>query len=296
MRRLEISRSGLPVTRLRTEEIAELGASLAEYDAELLSKTGCTLRDIACRAAGVDDEEALGTAIADAVAAVPMSSGLGVLEGFAEGVRDIAAHIGFESYVTEATDVAGLAEAARRRADVIMVADDDDFVAINLRTGCVVDNAEATGRGYAAALNAMAGGLEGRGVLVIGCGRVGSAAAATLLELGAEVCVYDIDPYRSKELCAELGRSLGKEVRAEQELDRALAAHECIMDASPAADIIDAEHVSSSSIICAPGVPHGLTPRALKEIAGRFLHDPLQIGVATMVIESFLDRESRNDR
>jgi pyrrolysine biosynthesis protein PylD len=130
---------------------------------------------------------------------------------------------------------------------------------------------------------------------VIGCGRVGRSAAATLLELGAEVCAYDIDPVRSRDLCADLGSSLDRQIRAGAELDRALAEHEYILDASPAADVIDAHHVSSDTVICAPGVPHGLAPGALKKIAGRFLHDPLQIGVATMVIESFFGRGSRND-
>ncbi len=34
------------------------------------------------------------------------------------------------------------------------------------------------------------------------------------------------------------------------------------------------------------GMPTGLNAGALKKLSGRYLHDPLQIGVATMIVEA----------
>jgi hypothetical protein len=42
------------VTRLETSDLAGLGQTLDDYDNELRVKTGRTLRQIACRAAGVE--------------------------------------------------------------------------------------------------------------------------------------------------------------------------------------------------------------------------------------------------
>jgi pyrrolysine biosynthesis protein PylD len=55
-----------------------------------------------------------------------------------------------------------------------------------------------------------------------------------------------------------------------------------IVDATPAAEIIDAEFISPQTFLTAPGMPLGLDRDALKKISDRLLHDPLQIGVATM--------------
>ena len=41
------------MTRLKTLDIAGISAGLDRYDAELLIKTGCTLRGLACQASGV---------------------------------------------------------------------------------------------------------------------------------------------------------------------------------------------------------------------------------------------------
>jgi pyrrolysine biosynthesis protein PylD len=69
-------------------------------------------------------------------------------------------------------------------------------------------------------------------------------------------------------------------------LSTALLRHRCIIDASPATDIIDERHINQDTYISAPGMPSGLSPEALSKISDRFLHDPLQIGVATMIVEA----------
>jgi pyrrolysine biosynthesis protein PylD len=47
--------------------------------------------------------------------------------------------------------------------------------------------------------------------------------------------------------------------------------------------MIKAHHITSETYVSAPGVPLGLDKDARGKISDRLLHDPLQIGVATMV-------------
>jgi len=133
------------VTRFKTLDIAGISAELDRYDTELLNKTGCTLRGIACHASGVEEKTILDIIASAKVSVIPMTFGQGVIEGFAETVQRITSHIGFNVFVTRHTDVAGLAEAFEKKADLIMLSDDDLFAAINIKSRCVVNNTHATG-------------------------------------------------------------------------------------------------------------------------------------------------------
>jgi 3-methylornithyl-N6-L-lysine dehydrogenase len=266
------------VTRLKSEDIRFMKEDLARYDADLLKKTGLSLRQIACRAAGMDEAEArrvLGSVIAGVV---PVTSGEGIIEGFCEAVADIVGHMGAASFVTGAPDVGGLAEAVRRGADVVFLADDNRFIALGLSSRNVADNSEATARGYVAALDCLAGGIKKRSVLVLGAGEVGRNAVAALLELGARSAVYDPDPGKTRALKSRSG------LKVEKDLEAALEKYRLIVDASPAAGIIKERYIKPDTAIAAPGVPLGLCPGALVSIGDRLIHDPLQIGVATMLI------------
>jgi len=273
------------MTRLKKHYIVQIAPTLEKYDEELREKTGCTLRQIAAYALDFREPVDQGLVKSMLVAVIPLTCGQGVIDSFAYTVKEIVRHIGFNAFVTNKPDVEGLCEAFERKASVIMVADDNRFVAINLISYRVVDNAVATGRGYAAGLNQMASGLKGQKVLVIGCGRVGCAAAGSLIRLGAEVSVYDIDQRRCNDLMLEMKRSFDLEINVEEELGEALVKHRRLIDASTAANIIGEEQVFKDTFIAAPGIPHGLTSEALKKISDRLLHDPLQIGVATMAID-----------
>ena len=149
-----------------------------------------------------------------------------------------------------------------------------------------MDNTHATGKGYAAGLNLMTGGVKDKRVLVIGCGPVGWSAAVDLVRLGSELSVYDIKPGRCQGLAREIKDLLDANFSIENELNSALLRHRCIIDASPGADIIDENHIARDTYISAPGIPSGLSTNARAKISDRFLHDPLQIGVATMIVEA----------
>jgi pyrrolysine biosynthesis protein PylD len=275
------------MTRLTADDIADIRLQLVQYDRHLETVTGSNLLGIAAAAANlgkVDHFQRLAAQIH--IAVVPIRSGLGTISGFAETVGAVCAHLGFSAEVTGHADVAGLAEAVDRGADVIMAADDERFVAFCPRQGKTVDNSRATARGFVSGLELMAGGLGGKSVLVLGCGPVGTFAVEALLARKAKVCVLDREPQKARDLARRVRHKFNATVRVAADPERALGAHPLIVEATDAAGVIRARHVGDATRVAAPGMPCGLSPRAREKLAGRFLHDPLQIGVATMACEA----------
>lgn len=261
--------------------MATTASDLKAYDVHLRRKIGTDLIGIGCGAANVDQIVFARIAMSTSVAIVPVTMGEGIIEGFSEAIRRIMAHIGFPALVTSKPDVAGIAEAYERQCGLILLSDDQDFIALNTLTRKVVSNSKATGIGYAWGLNIMAGGIRDKRVLVIGCGPVGCSAAEKLIELGAHVYVHDLDRVKAHRFAVEM-KSRSKILDVEDDLDAALRRFRLILEATPAASIIHADMIDSNTCISAPGVPIGLSPEALTKVSGRILHDFLEIGVATM--------------
>jgi pyrrolysine biosynthesis protein PylD len=274
------------VTRLATDDVESISAELANYDSELTAKTGYSLRGVACLATGVQEEEIKDSLKTVLIGVIPITAGKGAITGFCEAVAAINAHMGCKSFITQAPDVAGLTEAFEKKADIIMLADDHQFIALHTASGRMVENAVATGKGFVAGLALMAGDLIKKNVLVIGCGPVGRSATAELVAMRACVSVYDVDSTRSTDLTETTKQSSNVTIQIIKNLDQALKNHKFIIDASPATDIIKARHIREDTYISAPGVPEGLDKGALLKIGTRLLHDPLQLGVATMVISA----------
>ena len=204
-----------------------------------------------------------------------------MIEGFAESVRAILHHLGAQIVRPQGADIAGIAEAVEKGATVVLCSDDDRFVAINLPLLRVIDNTEATTKGYVTALELMAGGLSGRQVLVIGAaGQLGWKAVDLLETKGAEVAAFDLNQSKLKELTKE------RKTKVERDLGEALRRHSIFFDASPASDIIRSEHIQTQTLIAAPGIPLGCTMEACGLVKDRLIHDPLQIGVATMLAQA----------
>jgi pyrrolysine biosynthesis protein PylD len=181
-------------------------------------------------------------------------------------------------------DASGIAEAVEKKADILMFADDNRFVALNMQHRKLVDNADATGRGFVAGLRRMAGSLDNKKVLVLGCGQVGQCAVKALVKTGCHISVYDIEPKAYDRLSREFKNKPENEIQFFYNLDLALHQHALMVDASPAGSFIPVRHIKPHTIISAPGMPLGLDKSALAAIGDRLLHDPLQIGVATMVV------------
>ena len=276
------------MTRLQTSDIAKITSQLQTYDEDLVSKTGHTLRQIACHAVGLNEKEAGRITATLSVGVVPIEWGQGVIEGFCDATAGILRYLGFRVFVTKKPDILGLAEACAANADVVFCSDDNDFVAIAIRAHQYVHNAEATGRGFAAGLDLMIGGLGDRKVLVLGCGPVGRSAVLTLLNHGAVVSIYDTNTDICREFVDSLSGRDSPRIQIASEFNTALAGHPLVMDATPAAGIIRAKDISSQTYIAAPGVPLGLSGHALEKVSDRILHDPLQLGVATMAMAAVM--------
>jgi len=277
------------MTRLREEDLKFIGQDLNSYDADLVKKTGLNLKGIALRAAGISEGQMNAALSAHTVAAIPITSGQGRIGGFAETVGEILAHLGASLIQTSAADVAGMAEAIEKGAEIIFLADDHRFIAVNLPLKRVVDNGEVTARGYGTALELLAGTLRGKGVLVIGAaGNVGWHAVRFLIAGGAKVSAYDLDQDRLNALAS------GVRVEVVRDLDKSLREHAIYFDASPAADIIPARYVGTETIISAPGIPLGVSQEAYEIVKERIIHDPLQIGVAAMLANAISVQEENN--
>lgn len=274
------------MTRLKPGDIKDIPGRLAEYDGELLERTGRNLRGIACHALEVSEEDFLLLSKNVSIGVVPIRSGQGVIEGFSHTVKDIVKHIGFNAFVTDDTDVGGIAGAMERGAEVVMMADDSRFVALNVKQGRVVDNTEATAIGFVAGLDLMVGGLKEQTVLIIGSGPVGRNAAPAALHRGAGVSVFDIENQRSRRLAREVEELTGKSVHIERSFEDALRNHFFLVEATNSAGVIAEAFITPGTYIAAPGMPLGLTPAAVKTISSRLLHDPLQLGVAVMAIDA----------
>jgi pyrrolysine biosynthesis protein PylD len=254
---------------------------LEKYDEELRKKTGRNLLEIAEDAAGTD-AVIRGIMKKSEAAVVPITSGRGVIEGFSEAVAAILNHIGIKANLTQGVNVVGIAEAYERDVDLVFSADDSKFVAINMRTRHVVDNAASTAKAYVAALDRMAKGLHGRHVLVIGVGEVGSAAISNLILRRAKPIAVDIDKRKIK----SLSRGFGRKVLVFDRLTEAIQQTNLIINTAPQRNLIKVDMIKENTLISAPAIPIGLTQAALRKVGGNLVHDPLQLGVAAMGVEA----------
>ena len=181
------------MTRLTENDIAGIEAEWATYERRLEELTGDDLLTLAARTLGIDPETARSGVRELRVGAIPISSGEGLIGGFADSLASIAGHLGFEADVLPA-DVPGFQLAKSGGFDLFIWADDDTYLAENILTGTVGENGRATGRGFATALIRMAARkrLDKR-ALVLGAGPVGCAGAETLALAGYEVFLCDLD-------------------------------------------------------------------------------------------------------
>ncbi len=265
------------MTRLTRNDVEGIERELCGYDAGLARKTGLNLRQIAAAAAGITEQELIAAVQPCLAAVVPITAGDGVIDYFAQSVLSILLRLGCRAFITGQTDVAGIAGGVAAGAGLLFMADDRCFVAIKLRSGVVIDNGEATGRGYVAALDGMAGGLTGETVLVLGAGPVGCGAITMLQKIGSRPVVYDIDAGKARQVGERTGALVAGDLR------EALARYRFLVEATPQPSFIDLDDLHPDALVAAPGVPLGLTPDTRAFMEDRVVWDPIQIGVAAML-------------
>ncbi len=263
------------MTRLTEDWIRDIPEKLADYDKELKRKTGYDLSVLGAVAGGIDGRILHRAAGRTRIAVIPITTGLGVIGSFSEAVAAIAEQMGFVASVTAASDVAGIFEAVQAGTEILMFADDQRFIALNLKKNRMTENTKATARGYATALEGAAGGLSNRRVAVLGCGRVGTEAMLFLRKRGAIPVAYGRDAERVSALRAE-GWDTFQEIEELRQFD-------LVFDANPRGGWLSKEMLHPETWIAAPGVPLSLDDEARTLFQPRLIHDYLPIGVAAMI-------------
>lgn len=264
------------MTRLTSYMIKDVPFSSSERDADLVRTLGMTLKGLAYEAVGIDPRQLSMEEFT--AAAVPVTSGMGATEGFSNSVCAIVEHLGMSAFVTDRTDVAGFSDAISAGADVVFMADDEEFIAFNTRSRTFSNNIRSTALGYFTALRVAAGGLKGKEVLLIGAGRVGTYAAELLHRAQAEVTVVDINRSRAEAL-----RNVHENFVVRDDLEAAVMESSLIFNASPAR--IPGKWIREKAIISSPGMPFSFDEEGQRR-AGALIHDPLQIGVSVMAVWS----------
>jgi 3-methylornithyl-N6-L-lysine dehydrogenase len=270
------------MTRLITEWIKDLENTAFGWNEQLISMTGCGYNKLAASVSGLSEEQQAEAFSEYKVAVVPITSGLGEIESFPQSVAAITSAMGFNSFVTSATDVDGIWEAKRLGADVLFMADDNRYIALNMRNGRIGDNNEATGKGYAQLLlefaEAECAGRrlpESGNTAVLGFGIIGRTMTAYLMEKGIVPAVYDKDPGRREDVL-----SMGAEW-----IDDAaeLRKYSYILDGTSEGGWLSSEMLADDVLIAAPGIPFSLDDKSSRKLEGRYLHDMLEIGTAVMM-------------
>jgi 3-methylornithyl-N6-L-lysine dehydrogenase len=276
------------MTRLTRADLRNLEGSLAAYEHYLKDTTGLNLIELALEAAGLSTAADARRGVAGLhFGVIPASGGPCFIGGFAQSVAAILNHLGCRSFVTEATDVDGLSEAVAHRPTGLFMSNAHDFLAIDPSGDTIIHNTSATAQGYVAGLAHMAGGLADRKVLLLGCGRLGTAAARALLARGARLLLVDRIPERRSALMAHLHTGFDRSTGTAIESVETTTDADLIFDATNTGDHIDVARISRHTLVAAPGMPCGVTAAARRMLGNRLLHDPIQIGVATMAAKIF---------
>jgi pyrrolysine biosynthesis protein PylD len=266
------------MSRLVKNDIRFIKDDIDVYDDCFKNQTGYFMDGVARKVANLSKISGIYR-----TAVVSVTSGLGIISGFAEAVCAILKHCSIDAFVTEACDVDGIYEAISNRADIIFMADDSRFVAFGVSTCSIAENGECTGAGFAEALVCAMRDCREK-VLVLGASTVGRAAAYYLLGKGIPVDIYDTD----------MGVLANVDMRCDgmTKLEKypTLKEYKYIYDATTSADFITADDVSTDSVISAPGMPCGISEEACG--IATVIHNSLELGVITMYYECVRIMES----
>ena len=261
------------MTRLITDWIKEPENDLHRVDEKLKRLIGMDITELAFATAGMRQIPA-DEMHKHKVAVIRSTAGEGVIGCFAETIEAVVRHMGAEVFITGECDVAGIYEAVSSGAEILFMADDDRFIALNVKTGRMVENDMATAKGYVFALSIMAGGLAGKDTLQLGYGRVGKTALKFLMAKGAHINVYD----RDSEKTAVIDN---KRVKVLEALPQPISGP--VLDFTNEGGWLGTSNISEDAKIAAPGIPMSLDEEAFRNHGEKVMHDPLQTGTAVML-------------
>lgn len=270
------------MTRLTVKDLNQRPKDLNAYDLELKAITGMSLLELSLKTIDMTVEQYKSKMTSMSwVAVIPTSMGEGILPGFSERVAEVGAYLGFPCRVTKGQDVTGFGEAVAGGSEMIVIADDSTFLALNLISRRVVNNSTATGEIYAVALACASKGVADRYVGVLGLGPVGYAGANWLCSQGARLIVHDKDHKKQTSFLSRRG-----DIRGASSVEEVISLTDIVLDATNASNIIKVRGLEACLLLAAPGIPLGIDDPNSHMV--RLIHDPLQLGVAAMMVQALV--------
>jgi pyrrolysine biosynthesis protein PylD len=264
------------MTRLTAEWIENMEAEMNQYNKILKDKISvdlCQLAGICCNISPEEMEQAKKVL---RIASVPITQGKGIINKFSQSVAAITRSMGFDSFVTEHTDVNGIYDAVKEKADVVFFADDDRYLALNLKTGEYGENNFATALGYITALDILMDknnrDIYKEELLLIGYGLVGEEASKILQSRNIDFAVYDKDYNAVK----HLGNDILK-------FPYEIKNYRNILDFTNEGGWLKKDLLAEDALIATPGVPLSLEKEAKAHFEKNTVYDLLEIGTAVML-------------
>ena len=244
-----------------------INRQLQEADSAVRRVTGLDIKGV-CKAL-------YGTSpCSEKVGIVPVTSGNGIIGNFSASLHAITQYFGFDSFVTDMPDVSGYYEAVRNGAEIILMADDNTFLAHNLKNGKIANNQPCTGIIYAeiASRHLKA---ESKDVLVVGLGKVGFPGAAHFVNKGFKVYGYDADRVLLEKTASNLGITPFDPSNPRK--------FSMIFEATPCANTIPEAVISENCVISTPGIPCAISEELRIKYNVQLVMEPLGIGTASML-------------
>jgi len=264
------------LTRLTPNDLENLLDKLHRNEEIIKRVTGKSIKKIC--------EETFSTSHnSEFVGIIPITAGDGIIGNFTASLLAIVEHFGLKGFVTENYDISGYHEAIKKKADIIMMADDQMFVAHNLRNRKIATNHECTGIVYSE-IAARYVYANSKDILVIGLGRVGFSGAAHLIKKGFNV--YACDP-NSKVLDSAV-QKLGVQ-KYEKNKNKKFS---MILEATPCEKTISSGMIAERCLVSTPGIPCGLPEKVGRKYDVDMVMEPLYIGVVSMLYSIFEDNRN----
>lgn len=238
---------------LTPEDLENINKQLQEADSSVRKVTGLDIKGICKDFYGT-------TPCCEKVGIVPVTSGNGIIGSFSASLHAITGYFGFDSFVTDMPDVSGYYEAVRNGAQIILMADDNTFLAHNLKNGKIANNQPCTGIIYAeiASRHLKA---DSKDVLAVGLGKVGFPGAAHFVHKGFRVYGYDAD----KALLEKTVSSLGIIPFDPDNHSDNFRKFSIIFEATPCANTIPESVISENCVISTPGIPCAISKELQKK-------------------------------
>ena len=258
------------MTRLRTEWIEDISERMSSYNETLKQRTGVDLSELMSVSFNLREDTVYNEKMHRKVFVVPITQGEGLIDKFSDSVAAVINSMGFEASVTEKADVDGVYEATLKGADIIFMADDIRYMALNIKNGKKGENDYCTALGYVEVLFQMAKHrkrkIEKNDILILGYGNLGQHAERILLERGFKPKVYD-----------KL-ESVNQSIKMEEIKD-----YKYVLDFTNEGEWLDIDKLNKDVLYASPGVPLSLNNKAVKKLKDKAVYDVLEIGTAVML-------------